>query len=160
LPQPGERCLGISEHPFAPFQDDRLFGMRRGEDLHALALEADGALIERQLGARIGGTPAGGDRGGEAGMGAAPMIEPCRADLEEIGDFGFAGAKQAEFARLLGALRAPGIGGGRGGFGGACRARGIAEIPCFAGDNREFYFFLCWQARFRSGNIFFNQWFD
>jgi hypothetical protein len=100
--EPGERRARIGGDAFAEPDPDRLFGTGRGEDLLDLTIIADRALIERQLDAIVRGRLAFGEGGGEVRVMAAPAVERCGGDIQEIGDIGFAQAMGAELAGLFG----------------------------------------------------------
>jgi len=92
----------MSRHLFAPGRQDRHIGMGRGEDLAALATIADGPAIERLLDPGISHPATLSDGGGEGGMAAAPVLQGCDVDLEEIGDVGWLSTETAELAGLSG----------------------------------------------------------
>jgi len=95
--------------------------MGRGEDLAALATIADGPAIERLLDPGVCHAAALSDGGGEGGMAAAPVLQGCDVDLEEIGNVARLGAEGAELAGLSGEH---GVIGWRGRFGGDFRSGG------------------------------------
>jgi hypothetical protein len=99
LAQPEDRGRDIRLHAFGPDHHDRHFRLRRGEDLRAFAIIADGAAIERVLDPVVGEPTPFSDGGGEIGMAAAPMLIGGDVDLKEIGDIRLLGAEEAEFPR-------------------------------------------------------------
>jgi len=69
--------------------------MGRGEDFPALAVIASGAAVERLLDPGVCDPAALSDGGGEVGMAAAPVLQGCDVDLEEICDVARLGSLRA-----------------------------------------------------------------
>jgi hypothetical protein len=111
--------------------------------------------MERAFDLIVGGTPAGGDGGGEVRPVPAPMLIGFDLDLEEIGYTGLVHAEHAELAGLSGIFGAVGRGvvsadlGRRAAFGREWFGRG--EFPCSAGHNREFNREFLFSACLRGG---------
>jgi hypothetical protein len=131
--QPEHRSADIGRHVFAPAYHDRHFGTGRGEDLGALAVIAGGAAVERLLDPGVCHAAALSDGGCEIGMAAAPVLQGCDVDLEEIGNVARLSAESAELAGLGGE---GGVVGWRGCLRGGGRGRGarwrkFPVIGCF-----------------------------
>jgi len=92
----------MSRHLFVPGHYDRHIGTGRSEGLAALATIADGPAIKRLLDPGVSHPAALSDGGGEGGMAAAPVLQGCDVDLEEIGDVGWLSTETAELAGLSG----------------------------------------------------------
>ena len=117
-----------------PRQDDRLLRPCGPDGPGLCPSIADGALKERAFDLIVGGTPAGGDGGGEVRPVPAPILIGRDLDLEEVGDAGFVRTEHAELARLSGifgaiARRAVSAGFGRWTASGGRRGCGAGKFP-------------------------------
>ena len=136
--EPGKPRARIGQDPFADHDPDRLLGAGRGEDFLHPALIAAGPLVERLFDPVVRGCLALGQGGGEVRAMAAPAVERGAADIEEIGDIGFAQAVGAELSGLFGIDGLVRVGERLGVLWLGCGG----QISLFRRRNREFFLFF------------------